>query len=377
MLRKIFVTALILFVLTSVAFADDKKPKKSVWQPELRIGLKSNVTQVGLKVSAPCIMIDPNSKKTLKKIPANKNFVVDFAQMKTNAVEIRPEKILLKDLKSTIDGREYFGGVRVNKLKASLTVINLVPVEEYLRGVVGEEMSPSYPLEALKAQAVAARSFALKNRKKHDKDGYDLCATTHCQVYAGFEDFDIVNKAVDETRGEILTFKEKIADANFHADSGGMTEAVADVWGTHISYLVSVKELLELTAPWTKKFSAKDFSSRFGDGFGDLKSIKLSKLTVGKKANDRTDSGRVKTAQLVGTKKTLTVTGTDLRRKFSLPSTLFDVKLDGGQVVFTGYGSGHGVGMSQQGAKSYALKGWKFDKILSHYYSGTKLKKLY
>ena len=370
-------SALILFVLTGVAFAADKSPKKSVWQPELRIGIKTNVTQIGLKVSAPCIMVDPAKNKTLKKIPANKNFVVDFAQMKTKAVEIRPEKILLKDLRTTIDGREYFGGVRVNKDKASLTVINLVPVEEYLRGVVGEEMSPSYPLEALKAQAVAARSFALKNRNRHSKDGYDLCASTHCQVYAGFEDFDIVNKAVDETRGQVLTFKEKIADTNFHADSGGMTESVADVWGTNLSYLVPVKELLELTAPWTKKFSAKDFSSRFGDGFGDLKSIKLSKLTVGKSSSDRTNSGRVKSVQLVGTKKTLTVTGSDMRRKFSLPSTLFDMKLDGGEVVFTGYGSGHGVGMSQQGAKSYAEKGWKFDKILAHYYSGTKLKKLY
>ena len=377
MLRKIFVTALIFCVLTSVAFAADKKPKKSVWQPELLVGLFGNVTQVGLKVSAPCIMIDPASKKTLKKIPADKNFVVDFAQMKTAAVEIRPEKILLKDLHTTIDGRKYFGGVRVNKGKSSLTVINLAPVEEYLRGVVGEEMSPAYPLEALKAQAVAARSFAMKNRGRHEKDGYDICATTHCQVYEGFEDFDIVNKAVDETRGEVLTFKEKIADTNFHADSGGMTEAVADVWGTHISYLVPVKELLELTAPWTMKFSAKDFSSRFGDGFGDLKSIKLSKLTVGKGSGDRTSSGRVKSAQLVGTKKTLTVTGADLRRKFSLPSTLFDMKFSGGEVVFTGYGRGHGVGMSQQGAKSYAEKGWKYDKILMHYYSGTKLKKLY
>ena len=377
MLRKIFVTALIFCVLTGVAFAADKSPKKSVWQPELRVGIKSNVTQVGLKVSAPCIMIDPATKKTIRKIPADKNFVVDFAQMKTKAVEIRPEKILLKDLRTTIDGREYFGGVRVNKVKGSLTVISIAPTEEYLRGVVGEEMSPSYPLEALKAQAVAARSFALKNRKRHEKDGYDLCATTHCQVYAGFENFDIVNKAVDETRGEVLVFKEKIADSNFHADSGGMTEAVADVWGSHISYLVPVKEMLELTAPWTKKFSVKDFSSRFGDGFGDLKSIKLSTLTVGKSASDRTDSGRVKSAQLVGTKKTLTVTGADLRRKFSLPSTLFDMKIDGGEVVFTGFGSGHGVGMSQQGAKSYAEKGWSFDKILMHYYSGTKLKKLY
>ena len=374
MLKKFFVTAIVFCVLTSVAQAAQKK---SVWQPELRIGITSGVTQVGLKVSAPCIMIDVVTKKTLKKIPAEKNFAVDFAQMKTSAIEIRPEKVPLKDLISTIDGRKYFGGVRVNKVKGSLTVINIAPTEEYLRGVVGEEMSPSYPLEALKAQAVAARSFALKNRKRHDKEGFDLCKTTHCQMYAGFEDFEIVNRAVNETRGEVLTFKEKIADTNFHADSGGMTEAVADVWGMNISYLVPVKELVELTAPWTMKFSAKDFSSRFGDNFGDVKSIKLSKLTIGKSSSDRTSSGRVKTAQLVGTKKTLTVSGADLRRKFSLPSTLFDMKLDGGEVIFTGYGRGHGVGMSQQGAKTLAEKSWAYDKILSHYYSGTKLKKLY
>ncbi len=377
MLKKIFLTAIIFCMLTGLAQAADKPQKKSVWQPELRIGILSGVTQVGLKVSAPCIMIDAVTKKTLKKIPAEKNFAVDFAQMKTTAVEIRPEKIPLKDLISTIDGLKYFGGVRVNKVKGSLTVINLAPTEEYLRGVVGEEMSPAYPLEALKAQAVAARSFALKNRERHDKEGFDLCPTTHCQVYEGFEDFEIVNKAVDETRGEVLTFKEKIADTNFHADSGGMTEAVADVWGTNVAYLVPVKELLELTAPWTMKFSAKDFSSRFGENFGDVKSINLSTLKIGKSANDRTSSGRVKSAQLVGTKKTLTISGADLRRKFSLPSTLFDMKLSGDEVIFTGYGRGHGVGMSQQGAKTFAEKFWTYDKILSHYYSGTKLKKLY
>ncbi|MBR2518305.1 MAG: SpoIID/LytB domain-containing protein [Selenomonadaceae bacterium] len=374
MLKKFFVAAIIFCVLTSIAQA---APKKSVWQPELLIGITSGVTQVGLKVSAPCIMIDAVTKKTIKKIPAEKNFAVDFAQMKTNAIEIRPEKVPLKDLQTTINGRKYFGGVRVNKVKGSLTVINIAPTEEYLRGVVGEEMSPSYPIEALKAQAVAARSFALKNRKKHNKEGFDLCPTTHCQIYAGVEDFSIINEAIDATRGEVLTFNEKIADTNFHADSGGMTESVANVWGTNAAYLVPVKEILQLTAPWTMKFSAKDFSSRFGDNFGDVTAIKLSKLTIGKSSSDRTDSGRVKSAQLVGTKKTLMVSGADLRRKFSLPSTLFDMKLDGGEVIFTGYGRGHGVGMSQQGAKTLAEKSWTYDKILAHYYSGTKLKKLY
>ena len=373
--KQILTVALIFFVLTGFAYAEQKK---SVWQPELRVGILIGVAKVNLQVSAPCVLVDPSNNKTLKKLPAGKIFAIDVASMKINAVEIRPEKIPLKDLQSTIDGKKYYGGVRVNKTNNALTVINLAPLEEYLCGVVCKEMSPSFPIESLKAQAVAARSFSMKNRKKHEHEGFDLCATTHCQMYVGVENFPSVDEAIDSTHGEVLTFNDKIAETNFHADSGGMTENVADVWGSGAAaYLVPVKELVQLTAPWTKNFSAKDFSSRFGDGFGDVKSIKLSALTIGKSAHDRTSSGRVKSAEIVGTKKTLTISGVDLRRKFSLPSTLFDMKLSGGEVIFTGYGSGHGVGMSQKGAKAFAENGWDYKKILAHYYSGTKLKKLY
>lgn len=371
-MKKIFIVVMIL-LMASVAHAEPKK----VWQPEIRVGLKSGVKQVNLKVSAPCVMINAGKGNVLQKIPAGGNFIVDFKSLKVNAIEIRPEKIPLKDLRTTIDGKEYYGGVTVNKGKDSLTVINLAPLEEYLRGVVSKEMSPSFPAEALKAQTVAARTFALKNRGRHEKDGFDLCDSTHCQVYIGVAAYDSVDRAIDETRGECLTFKDKLADANFHTDSGGMTESVGDVWGTAVSYLIAVKEFVQPSEPWTVKVGVKDFSSRFGENFGDLKSIKLSKMTVGKATNDRTASGRVKSAHIVGTKKTLTLEGTELRRKFSLPSTLFDMKIDGKEVVFTGYGSGHGVGMSQIGARDYAKNGWSYQKILAHYYSGTKLKKLY
>ena len=103
----------------------------------------------------------------------------------------------------------------------------------------------------------------------------------------------------------------------------------------------------------------------------------LTPLTIGKSAKDRSTSGRVKSAQIVGSKKTVTMRGDEMRRKFSLPSTLFHVSIIGNEVVFTGYGKGHGVGLSQYGAKAYAEKGWKYDKILAHYYQGATLKKLY
>ena len=114
-----------------------------------------------------------------------------------------------------------------------------------------------------------------------------------------------------------------------------------------------------------------------GSAFGNLQSFKLTPLTIGKSAADRTTSGRVKTVQIIGSKKTVTMKGDEARRKFSLPSTLFDVKIDNNEVIFAGYGKGHGVGLSQYGAKHYAEKGWTYDKILAHYYRGATIKKLY
>ena len=351
--------------------------KKSVWQPEIRVGILSGVTSVNLQVSVPCVMIDTTTKKVLQKISAEKNFAIDFAALKSNAVEIRGEEVQLKDLQTTINGKKYFGGVRVNKKNGSLTVINLAPVEEYLRGVLPQEMPVSWSVEALKAQAVAARTFVLKNRNRHAADGYDFCPTTHCQVYEGANFATTSDKAILDTRGVVLFYGGKICDAPFHTDSGGMTENVADVWGTHLPYLQASEELNKQTQAWTQKFMAKDFSERMGDNFGELKSISLSKLVIGKSASDRSASGRVKFALIVGKNRTVKISGIDLRAKFSLPGTLFDMKFENGEVIFEGYGRGHGVGMSQYGAEAYAKSGLTYDKILSKYYHGTELKKLY
>lgn len=371
--RKIFIMVMAAMIFISPAFA-----KESNWQSEIRIGILSGVNRVELQMSAPCVMVDVDTKKTLKKIPADKIFSVSLNDIKNNSVEIRGEKVLLKDLICTINGKKYFGGVRLDKKNNSLTVINLVAVEEYLRGVIPNEMSPSFHVEALKAQVVAARSYTLKNRNRHQAEGYDLCASNHCQFYGGVDSsVSVTDKIISETRGVILEHGGKIVDTNFHTDSGGMTESVSEVWGTAAPHLQPVEELEKHTQAWNLEFSVSDFSSRFGSNFGNLKSIKLSPLKIGKATADRSISGRVKFAQIVGSKKTLQVTGNELRKKFSLPSTLFDMKISGDKVIFEGYGRGHGVGMSQYGANAYAKSGWDYEKILKHYYSGTTLKKLY
>lgn len=359
MFKKIFIAAMIMVSVASIAHAE---AGKHFWSPELRIGILSGVERVILKVSAPCTIIDPATGNTLGTAPANKKFAVNADKLKVEAMEIRPEKVLLKELRTTIEGKEYYGGVRINKVNGKLDVISLVQVEEYLRGVVSKEMSPSYPLEALKAQTVAARSFAMKNRKRHALDGFDLCTTTHCQIYDGVAEFESVEWAIEKTRGEVLVFKDRLIDANFHTDSGGMTASSEEVWGRGVPYLISVREHFTAGTPWTIKADAKILD------IGKIKSVKV---------NGKTASGRVATAQIVGAKKTLTLTGRELREKFSLPSTMFNMKLDGDKIVFIGFGSGHGVGMSQRGARTYAEDAWSYDRILTHYYTDTNLKKLY
>ena len=372
MLKKFFIMILAAIIFTAPASANE------IWQPEIRIGILSGVNQVELKLSAPCVMLDSATRKILKKFAANENFSVEIDELKSNSVEIRGENVLLKDLIATIDGKKFFGGVRIDKRNHSLTVINLAPVEEYLRGVVSKEMSPSFHAEALKAQAIAARCFTLKNRERHQAEGFDLCATTHCQNFGGADSaHPLTDDAIKATRGEVLLIEGQIVDTNFHTDSGGMTENVSEVWGTYSAHLQAVEELEKNTYPWKKEFSLDDFSRIIGGNIGKLREINLSPMEIGKAAPDRSISGRVRSAQFVGSKNNVQLKGTELRSKFSLPSTLFDIKISGNKIIFEGYGFGHGVGMSQNGANAYAKHGWNYKKILAHYYHDTILKKLY
>ena len=375
---KKFLTAMmavIFFISMNNVYA--ALPKPTAWQPEVTIGLLGGISQVTLNFSAPCVMTDTLTKKQIQKVSAGNDLYIDVASLQANSIEIRGDKVALKDLQVSVNGREYFGGIKILKKGSTMTIINIAPVEEYLRGVLPKEMIQSWHLEALKAQAVAARTFVLKNRQKHKADGYELCATTHCQVYDGTRTFDSTDRAILVTYGEVLYQGGRTVDAPFHADSGGMTESAENVWGKNVAHLQAVAEDETKTQAWTVKFTVNDFSSRMGSAFGNLQSFKLTPLTIGKSAADRTTSGRVKTVQIIGSKKTVTMKGDEARRKFSLPSTLFDVKIDNNEVIFAGYGKGHGVGLSQYGAKHYAEKGWTYDKILAHYYKGATIKKLY
>ncbi len=164
-----------------------------------------------------------------------------------------------------------------------LTVINYVNLEDYVKGVLPYEIDPDWPAEALKAQAVCARAYAVCTQK-HDSDGYDLCNTTHCQVYyGGANATPESDAAVDVTAGEVITFNGKAVEGNFFSSDGGATEDALNVWGEDVDYLIGKEDPYEENAEeWTISLSAEEVQQRLSDmGYtiGKIANVEVTKRT--------------------------------------------------------------------------------------------------
>lgn len=366
------------------ATATEAQPAKQA--PDLRVGLASGRASLTITPAGGKAAVQTGSSKTIT-LAANTAaairwqagaFLVGREKLRGEVLMIRPAA---KAGELSLDGRRYRGALELRHKGSGLTAVNIVPVDDYLLSVVPEEMPVDWPVEAIKAQSVAARSFALASRGRHASEGYDLCTTTHCQLYTGTAaEKSASNAAIKATRGEVLTYGGKSIEALFHTDSGGMTENSEDVWGSHVPYLRAAKDTPAKTMPWTKTISRADLERKLaakGHDIGKVRSLVLSPLAIGRAAKDRTASGRVKTMTVKGTKGTATLSGTTWRSLLGLKSTLFDAKLTKDAVTFTGYGSGHGLGISQWGAERMAAKGASYAEILHHYYTGATLQQLY
>ena len=290
-----------------------------------------------------------------------------------------------------VKGNRYRGKMKLipSPWNEGVVLVNVVPMEEYLRGVVPSESIPTWKIDALKAQAVAARTYALYHRNGYRASGYDVTDDVESQVYKGAGvETKATDEAVRETRGEVITFDGKAIDALFHADGGGYTEYGENVWGISKPYLQGVPEELSLQTkkPWTVTLTRDAFSkklSAFGYGVGKIQNIKLSNLQFGKVhyAGDRTPAGRVKKLICRGSNGWVSLSGVTMRKIFGLRSAMFDILFKGDQLIITGYGYGHGLGLSQWGAEAMAEKHGDgkdyYKEILAHYYQGTKVEKWY
>lgn len=382
--------------------ADAKTHVKSDRTPTIAVGLESNKTICTITCNTAFVVTDAKGKAILKLRPSDKlsvksgknGITVNGKQCSGDRIAICPDA-KEKNAMVTLDGTPYRGSLSLlrTKGKIGMTVVNHIALEEYLYGVVPNEMSPSWESEALKAQAVAARTFALHDIKKHAADGYDVCATTHCQVYRGVKsEHKESSAAVDRTAGEYLAYRGKSILSLFHASGGGYTENSENVWGKHEPYLRAVADYDQKSSDyqWTVKVTLAKLSSVLGDRaskIGKIRAIKLSKLSPAPmKAQDRGVSGRVTAMVIEGERGLVTLKGTEVRSLLGLKSTLFDIdkRTFGGSpsdtITIRGYGSGHGLGMSQWGAKEMAKKAGNkagtYKQILSHYYCDTELKKI-
>ena len=274
-----------------------------------------------------------------------------------------------------VNGATYRGSLRLIVTgQGRLNAVNLVGIEEYLYGVVPKEMPPSWPEEALKAQAVVSRTFARYQMEANAARGYDISATTASQVYGGVTtEVERTRRAVDATRGQILTFTGKPALTYFHANSGGMTEDARHVWRVAIPYLQSIPDDYSARAPgaaWTSFLSfdqIRDAMNRNGIKTGQISDLE---------AASQSPSGRAIKLKITHSAG-ITVLGGNQFRTITDPavikSTLFKTERSSQGIRFEGRGSGHGVGLSQWGARMMAEGGSPYREILLHYYKGLEL----
>jgi stage II sporulation protein D len=280
----------------------------------------------------------------------------------------------------------YFrGGLDFRRINGeNMTVVNVLGMEEYLYGTINREMISTWPNEALKAQAVASRTYATKNLNRYSEFGFDMNCSTDCQVYTGM-DYERKNsiKAVNETKGKVLMYGNQLISAVFSMCMGPYTEDAENVWGFHCPYLVSVNNSFEQIENipgffWEKSIAAEKATiimKEKGYDLGEIENVEVLEVSR---------AGSVLKLKVSGTsgekiflrERTRLIFG-DITR-----SQMFNVKkiVDEDEKVsflFSGFGWGHGVGMSQYGAKSMAEKGFTFDKILKHYYTGVEIMDVY
>ncbi len=353
----------------------------------------------------------------------------------------------------SIGSKEYRGRLEAAINGSTMTAVNVIALEEYLYGVLPAEMPSYYEEEALKAQAVAARTYAMTKLGAHTGSGYQLCDTTACQVYNGYSgEAAATNRAVDRTAGEVVCYNGTPIEAVFSSSMGGYTENSENVWYSTVPYLQAVPEMGEYgSTAWERTYTLDDIDALLeskGENIGRAEDIVITKISSG---------GRVQELKIIGSKGEVTLTKESIRTYFSaidssLPSKMFTINGKGGEIgvfsdaggyqnaassnslvsamvkqgivaktmgtlsalngktlqvqglestqsttgsgsisvdrdgyeeqtvyistvnsdgtfVFEGYGSGHGVGLSQKGAQYMAQQGYNYQDILLYYYT--------
>jgi stage II sporulation protein D len=368
-MRRSLVPILLMFL----AFGMGKRPRI---EEKIRVVLLNGPSSVTISSKKPYRLdlgaLDPLSVASGKTRVEAKEGKVSIPERGIEASSIRflpSESGLLE-----VEGRRYRGAIEVSTAGRGLIVVNEIELEQYLYGVVGKELSPQWPKEALKAQAVASRTFALW-RKLGSKGGEYLDALM-AQAYGGYEaESEEVRDAVDATRGEVMVGEDgMVIPAFFHTACGGMTESSEEVFGMRSPHLIPIVCPYCSGYPgniWFLSLTARELGDVLSKAYGGAwDPVEISPL-------EKTASARVRRVVIRNRDgKEIVLKATDLRKLIGynrLRSTYFDVTKIGNEFDFVGMGFGHGVGMCQWGARRLAEEGKGYREILGFYYPGTRI----
>ncbi|MCT8334921.1 SpoIID/LytB domain-containing protein [Leptospira sp. 85282-16] len=345
------------------------------WAPEesnfkakpVRVFLGYATDEETFKSSGEIIVRDANDL-TIKK-------AFDFLSLNPTALKA-PISIHSSSQFLEYKGVSYRGSVLLKPIEGKIYIINLVPMEEYLLSVVPSEVSASWPKEALKAQAICARTYVVREMLNRKKQEFDVDTSTNTQVYKGKnKEHRNTTEAVFETEGLILIHKGQPIQSFFHSNAGGYTEDPANVWGNPVEYLKPVPSEYDKDGEqysWEEKWKPDFVNTNLQYlGVGEIQDILVS---------SRFPSSRVNEMEIIGTSGSKKIKATEFRKKLGatkLKSTRFGIrKEESGDYFVKGLGSGHGVGMSQWGSFAMAKSHFNHREILQHYFKGIEFARI-
>lgn len=320
----------------------------------------------------------------------NKNETIGTISLNTLENQVGLEQNNLTNKEATLENYDYGKYNTIKLLHKKTNEVEEISLDEYLCGVISAEMPAVYEIEALKSQAVVARTYTLYkiiNSKPHGDEANICDSFKCCQAWISKEDrfakwadgteeenWNKIITAINETKGKVITYDGKIINAFFHANSGGKTEIPVNVWGgTNYPYLQVVETSGE--DGYTQYSSQVELTideliTKFKEKYEDI-IVDINNIAEEIKVLEYTESGRVKTLKF-GNKN---ISGTEVRSILSLKSTNFDIELDlkNNKIKFNVIGYGHGIGMSQTGADAMAKQGSNYEQIIKHFYVGVEL----
>lgn len=346
----------------------------------IRIALVDGARHAEIGVADTVTVSDPVAGRALFTVPGPRILRVvpsgpGLDVVGARRVDVPRLRIEVRRGPLRVGTRDYIGALEILRQGEGLLLVNELPMEEYVAGTVRGEASERWPAEALRALAVAARSYAVFQQSRAAGKAFHVVASNQDQNFVGWAmEGSPAREAARMTAGQVLTWQGRVFPTFYHSDSGGFTEAAQSVFsGDGVPPLEGVRDEYSLESPnytWTMTLPLTVIAERLRRG--GLEVGQVTRLTV----LERSPSFRVARLAVEHSRGTATLRGADFRRLIgydALKSTLFVPVAQDGMVRFEGRGWGHGVGMSQFGAKGMADRGYTYPQILEHYYPGTAL----